>query len=240
MAKLVAITKIIKRYKIYWPALVLILLILCGVLFYLLNLDQYLTLEYLKIQKNNLKSNYYSHPLLVMLIYVVGYIFLALALFPAPNMLNVLGGAVFGLWPGIPLASLANTTGAIGTFYLSRYLLRGFVQKKFHDKLKRLNASIKKEGSFYLLSVRLVPVFPYVIVNLLTGVTPIQTSSFIWASFVGMLPATIAYVNAGTQLAQIKELSDVASANLLISLAILGLLPLLSKWILQLVRKKKS
>ena len=131
------------------------------------------------------------------------------------------------------MVSLGSTTGAAFCFLISRFLLKDFVQKKFHSKLKAINKGFKKEGAFYCFSLRLIPVFPFFMVNLLMGVTPISLRSFVTASFLGMLPGSLVYVNAGKQLAHIQSPAELFSPLIVLSFLLLAFLPWIMKWILK-------
>jgi len=140
---------------------------------------------------------------------------------------------MFGVSLGTVLVSVASTTGATLAFLASRYLMGRSIQTRFAVKLTTINEGVQKEGAFYLFSLRLIPVFPFFMVNLVMGLTPIPVRTFFWVSQLGMLPGTIVYVNAGTQLSQLQSLKGVLSPTLLLSFAAIGLLPVLSKKLLQ-------
>ena len=158
---------------------------------------------------------------------------------PGAAVMTLAGGAVFGLGWGLLLVSFASSIGATLAFLASRYLLRVAVQAKFGDRLQALDAGIEKEGGFYLFSLRLVPVFPFFVINLAMGLTPIRTWTFYWVSQLGMLAGTLAYVKAGTQLARIDSAAGILSPMLIASFAVLGILPLLAKKVVALIRARK-
>jgi len=158
---------------------------------------------------------------------------------PGAAILTLAGGALFGLLNGTILVSFASTIGALFAFLVSRYFLHDFVQNKFTDRLQTINKKIEKEGAFYLLFLRLVPVFPFFLINLVMALTPIRAWTFYWVSQLGMLPATIIYVNAGTQIAKISSIKDIASPSLLIALTLLGLLPLITKSIMSFINNQR-
>jgi pyruvate/2-oxoglutarate dehydrogenase complex dihydrolipoamide dehydrogenase (E3) component/uncharacterized membrane protein YdjX (TVP38/TMEM64 family) len=153
--------------------------------------------------------------------------------------MTLAGGALFGLALGTLIVSFASSIGATLAFLVSRYLLRDVVQARFGERLRPINEGVARDGAFYLFSLRLVPVFPFFLVNLLMGLTPIRTGIFYLVSQVGMLLGTIVYVNAGTQLAGIDSLSDVASPGLLASFVALGLLPWLGRWIMAGIKRRR-
>jgi pyruvate/2-oxoglutarate dehydrogenase complex dihydrolipoamide dehydrogenase (E3) component/uncharacterized membrane protein YdjX (TVP38/TMEM64 family) len=158
---------------------------------------------------------------------------------PGAAIMTLAGGALFGLALGTLIVSFASSIGATLAFLVSRYLLRDVVQAKFGERLRPINDGVARDGAFYLFSLRLVPVFPFFLVNLLMGLTPIRTATFYLVSQAGMLIGTIVYVNAGTQLAGIDSLSDVASPGLLASFAALGLLPWLGRWIMDAIKRRR-
>lgn len=151
--------------------------------------------------------------------------------------MTLAAGAIFGLLIGTIVVSFASTIGATCAFLISRGLLRNYFQNKFQNKLKAINEGIKKEGSFYLFALRLVPAFPFFLINIVMGLTPMPALTFFWVSQLGMLAGTVAYVNAGKEIAKIESLSGILSPGILIAFAILGLLPLLSKWFLRYWRR---
>jgi pyruvate/2-oxoglutarate dehydrogenase complex dihydrolipoamide dehydrogenase (E3) component/uncharacterized membrane protein YdjX (TVP38/TMEM64 family) len=194
-----------------------------------LGLGQYLTLEGLKARQGDIAALYAARPWQVIGGYFAAYVALTALSFPGAAIMTLAGGALFGLGLGTLIVSLASTIGATLAFLVSRHLLRDWVQGRFGARLAAINAGIEKDGAFYLFSLRLVPVFPFFVVNLLMGLTPIRTFTYFWVSQIGMLLGTIVYVNAGTQLAGISSVRDVASPGLLASFAALGLLPWLGK-----------
>jgi pyruvate/2-oxoglutarate dehydrogenase complex dihydrolipoamide dehydrogenase (E3) component/uncharacterized membrane protein YdjX (TVP38/TMEM64 family) len=158
---------------------------------------------------------------------------------PGAAILTIAGGTLFGIWEGAVLVSFASAVGATAALLLSRYVLRRGVQRRFGDKLKAINDGIDRDGAFYLLTLRLIPVFPFFLVNLLMGLTPIRIGTFYWVSQCGMLPATLVFVNAGTQLARIESLSGIASPALLLSFAALGIFPWIARAIVRLFRRRR-
>ncbi len=200
--------------------------------FYWFDLGQYLNLESLKTQQSLLTSYFDTHPLGFSLIYASIYVASAALSIPGATILTLASGAIFGFWWGLLLVSLSSSIGATLAFLGSRYLLRDTVQKKFKDKLEKVNAGIEKEGSFYLFTLRLVPLIPFFVINLVMGLTPMKTRTFFFVSQLGMLMGTIVYVNAGTQLANITSPRDILTPSLLFSFVLIGILPLISKWLL--------
>lgn len=205
---------------------VIVLLILA---FFALDLGRYFSLAYLNEQKAALLTYQEAHPWKSALLYLLIYISVTALSLPGAAIMTLAGGAVFGLAQGTLLVSFASTIGASLAFLVSRMLLRESVQKKLGDKLHAINQGIEREGAFYLFGLRLVPLFPFFVINLVMGLTPIRLITFFFVSQLGMLPGTLVYVNAGTQLAQIDSVSGIVSAPLLISFALLGLFPILAK-----------
>ena len=157
---------------------------------------------------------------------------------PGAALLTLLGGGLFGLFMGTIAVFFSSTMGATLAFWSARFLFKESVEKKFSSSLDRINSGIEKEGGLYLFSIRLMPVFPFFMVNLLMGLTNIKTLTYIWVSALGMFPGTIAYVNAGTQLSRLDSISGLLSPSLIGAFIILGLVPIVSKKIVQAVRKQ--
>ncbi|AOU97977.1 pyridine nucleotide-disulfide oxidoreductase [Acidihalobacter yilgarnensis] len=192
-------------------------------------LTQELTLSALKTQLSVFADYRNAHPLLISVFYFLVYVVSLSLSLPVAALLTLAAGALFGILWGTLLVSFASTIGATIAFLMARYALRDAVQKRFGYKLSVLNAGIEREGGYYLLSLRLVPLFPVWLVNLLTGLTPLRTSTFYWTSQVGMLPGTLVYVYTGTQLSRLGTTHDIFSAQLLLAFTLLGLLPLIAK-----------
>jgi len=209
--------------------IILILVAVFFVSFFAFDLGQYLNLEYLKSQKNMIEEYYRNNPLVTISIYFVAYVIMAALSLPGAVIMTLAGGAIFGLLTGTLLVSFASSIGATLAFLVSRTLLRDFIQSKFGDSLIPINEGVEKEGTFYLFTLRLVPIFPFFIVNLVMGLTTLKSSVFYWVSQLGMLAGTIVYVNAGTQLGKIESVSDILSPALIGSFVLLGLFPLLAK-----------
>lgn len=216
-----------------------ILFVLAIAAWFLFDLGQYLTLDSLKAQQQQLDAFYQAKPLVVIAAFFVGYVTLTALSVPGAAIMTVAAGALFGVVTGTVLVSFASSIGATLAFLASRYVLRDGVQARFGIRLKPVNEGIARDGAFYLFSLRLVPVFPFFAVNLLMGLTPIRTWTFYWVSQVGMLLGTVVYVNAGTQLAQIKGLGDIASPGLIGSFVALAALPWIARWIMGLVRARR-
>jgi uncharacterized membrane protein YdjX (TVP38/TMEM64 family) len=154
--------------------------------------------------------------------------------------MTLAGGALFGFFIGLAAVSFASTIGATLACFVSRYLLRGWVEEKFGDRLSAINSGIEKEGAFYLFMLRLIPVFPFFIINLLMGLTRIKLVTFYWVSQLGMLAGTAVYVNAGKEIGKIDSLSGILSPGLIISFVILGIFPLAVKKIVNVVQAHRA
>ena len=210
------------------------------VAFFVFDLQQYATLEYLKAQQQTIADYYEQNSLWVLAIFGTVYVLVTALSLPAAAALTLLGGALFGLPIGLLMVSLASTIGATLAFLMARFLFRDYVQRNYSKQLTKINAGFETEGAFYLFALRLVPAFPFFMVNIVTALMSIKTWTFYWVSQLGMLPGTAVYVYAGTQLAQIESLSDIASPSLLIAFALLGVFPLIAKKLIQFIRKGKQ
>jgi pyruvate/2-oxoglutarate dehydrogenase complex dihydrolipoamide dehydrogenase (E3) component/uncharacterized membrane protein YdjX (TVP38/TMEM64 family) len=220
--------------------LVLIALLIAAVLaYYSFDLGRYLSLDYFKSQQAAIETWRAAQPMKAALVYFLAYVVITSLSLPGAAVMTLAGGAVFGLLWGTVLVSFASTLGATLAFLVSRFLLRDWVQGQFGDRLRAINAGIAREGGFYLLALRLVPVFPFFVINLVMGLTTLPTRTFYWVSQVGMLLGTIVYVNAGTQLAKIESLSGILSPAILASFALLGIFPLIAKKITARLRTAK-
>jgi len=216
---------------------VIVLLVL---LFKVFGLDQYLTLSYLKEQQANFVQLYEANRVMVIGIYMLIYIVVTALSLPGAAVMTLAGGGMFGLVTGTIVVSFASSIGATFACIVARYLLRDWVQNKFGDKLTKINEGMEKEGGFYLFSLRLVPIFPFFVINLVMGLTSIRMGTYYWVSQLGMLPATIVFVNAGKELAKLESLSGILSPGLLISFALLGLLPIITKKLLNLYTGRRE
>ncbi|MEH0372674.1 TVP38/TMEM64 family protein [Vibrio mimicus] len=194
--------------------------------------SQYLTLEVAKAKQAELASYIDAHLLQAALIYFVVYVLLTAFSIPGATVVTLLGAALFGFWLSLLLASFASTIGATLAFLSSRFLLRDWVQSKFAEKLLTINQGVERDGAFYLFSLRLIPVFPFFLINLVMGLTPISTWRYYWVSQLGMLPGTAVYLNAGTQLAEISNLGEIISLPVLASFVLLGVFPIIVKWLM--------
>ncbi|WP_434762659.1 TVP38/TMEM64 family protein [Vibrio fortis] len=196
------------------------------------NFGQYLTLENAKAQQALLNDYIETNFVVAAAAYFILYVMITAFSIPGAAVVTLLGAALFGFWTSLLLVSFASTIGATLAFLSSRFLLRDWVQGKFGDKLSTINQGVEKDGAFYLFSLRLIPVFPFFLINLLMGLTPISVGRYYLTSQLGMLPGTAVYLNAGTQLAEIDSLSGIVSPSVLLSFALLGVFPIAAKWIM--------
>lgn len=208
-------------------------------LWFSLDLSQWLTLENAKAQQVTLNDYIIENATTASLVFFIGYVVMTALSLPGAAVASLLGAALFGFWWALVLVSFASSIGATLAFLVSRFMLRDWVQAKFGNKLDTINRGIEKDGSLYLLTLRLIPIFPFFLINLVMGLTSFKTRTFYWVSQLGMLPGTAVYVNAGTQLAQIDALGDVVSPSVLGSLALLGIFPLLAKWVMAWITRRK-
>ena len=220
--------------------LLLLLIAAAGIgMFFHFNLHQLLTLEGLKGSMDQFNQYKAQSPLLVIGGFFLLYVVVTALSLPGAAILTLAAGALFGLVEGLLVASFASTIGATLAFLVSRYLLRDTIKKRFPERLAAIDKGVDKEGAFYLFTLRLVPVFPFFLINLLMGLTAIKSWTFYWVSQIGMLAGTFVFVNAGTQLAQIERLSGILSLDLILSFALLGVFPLIAKAILNVFKKRR-
>jgi len=207
--------------------------------FFALDLGRFFSLEFFRSQQAAITGFHAAHPWQTAAAFFALYVAVTGLSLPGAAIMTLVAGAIFGLLWGTVIVSFASTIGATLAFLASRFLFRDGIQRKFGDKLRAIDAGMEKEGAFYLFTLRLVPVFPFFVINLVMGLTPMKARTFYWVSQVGMLLGTIAYVNAGTQIGRIESLKGILSPSLLLSFAALGVLPLVAKKIVDLLRARK-
>jgi pyruvate/2-oxoglutarate dehydrogenase complex dihydrolipoamide dehydrogenase (E3) component/uncharacterized membrane protein YdjX (TVP38/TMEM64 family) len=207
--------------------------------YFVLDLGQYLTLEGVKALAADTAAFQRDNPLAVIAGFFLAYVVVTAASFPGAAIMTLAAGALFGVVGGTVLVSFASTIGATLAFLSSRYVLRDSIEARFGERLKAINAGLERDGAFYLFSLRMIPVFPFFMVNLVMGLTRIRTLTYALVSQAGMLLGTIVYVNAGTQLARIDSLSGIASPAVLGSFVLLGIVPWIAKGIIGLIRRRK-
>jgi pyruvate/2-oxoglutarate dehydrogenase complex dihydrolipoamide dehydrogenase (E3) component/uncharacterized membrane protein YdjX (TVP38/TMEM64 family) len=207
--------------------------------FFIFDLGRYFNLEYFKSQQEAITTYYRANPFLTAGIFFAIYVVVTALSFPGAAVMTLVAGAIFGLLWGTTIVSFASTIGATLAFLASRFLLRDGIQKKFGDKLKAINDGVAKEGGFYLFTMRLVPAFPFFVINLVMGLTTIKTWTFFWVSQLGMLAGTLVFVNAGTELAKITSLKGILSPGLIGAFVLLGIFPIIAKKIIDTFKARK-
>jgi len=217
-----------------WALLAGIIVLIAA--FFIFDLQSYLTLETLKAQQASIEAYRSNHPVSAIVIYALIYIAVTGLSLPGATILTLAGGAVFGLLWGTLIVSFASTIGATLAFLAARFLFRDAVKARFGDRLETINKGIDKDGALYLFTLRLVPAFPFFVINLIMGLTNLNTKTFYWVSQIGMLAGTVVYVNAGTQLAKLESLSDILSPGLIGSFVLLGIFPLLANKIVETIK----
>jgi len=221
---------------------ILIAAVIAGIIaaFKFFNLGDYFTLSYIKASQQRFEILYNVHQFLVIAGYMLMYILVTSLSLPGAAVMTLAGGALFGLLTGTIIVSFASTIGATLACFVCRFILRDWVQGKFGDKLKTVNEGVEREGAFYLFTLRLIPVFPFWLINLVMGLTKMSLKNFYLVSQIGMLPGTIVYVNAGKELARIDSISGILSPGLILSFVLLGLFPIITKKLLSLYKTKRS
>ena len=220
--------------KLLLATLITIVLIL--LLFF--DVHHYLTLEYLKSSKDKLNAYYQANPLFVLGTYFFIYLASTALSLPGAAVLSMAGGALFGLIAGTLVVSFASTIGATLAMLIARVLLRDWVKNRFTSQMATINVGMLKEGTFYLFTLRLLPAVPFFAINLVMGLTSIRILTFFWVSQLGMLPATLVYVNAGSELEKIQTIDQILSPSLIISFLLLAIFPLMVKKILTAIQAK--
>lgn len=215
-----------------WAVAGAVVLAIAG--FYALDLHRYLSWVYLKGNVETLKGQVRQHLVLATVLFFLIYATVTALSLPVAAPLSLIAGALFERrWLGTTVVLLAATLGATLAFLTSRYLFRDLVQRRFGARLEPINRGVERDGAYYLFTLRLVPAFPFFLINLAMGLTRMRTWTFFWVSLVGMLPGTFLYVNAGTELSGIQEPKDALSPSVIASLALLGIAPLLLRKALQ-------
>ena len=224
-----------KQYRVVILGVVLVAI----VAFFAWGFDDYLTLESIKSLQGRFDQWFSDSPWLVAGGFFLVYVLIAALSLPGATLLTLLGGALFGLGWGFLIISFASTIGATLAFLVSRTLFRELIERRFARQIETINRGIERDGALYLFSLRLVPIFPFFVVNLVMGLTRLRTSVFYVASQIGMIPGTLVYVNAGQQLGELQSLGGVVSPSLLLSFALLGVFPLIARWIVDALQRRK-
>ncbi|MEN8198476.1 MAG: TVP38/TMEM64 family protein [Thermodesulfobacteriota bacterium] len=209
-------------------------------IFFGFELQQYLTLDYLKESQARFADLYQARPVMVIGSYMAIYILVTALSLPGAVILTLAGGALFGLVTALVVVSFASSIGATLACFVARFVLRDWVQNKFGDKLTTINEGIAREGAFYLFTLRLIPVFPFFVINLVMGLTKMPLFTFYWVSQLGMLAGTAVFVNAGKELGKIDSLSGILSPGLIGSFVLLGLFPLAVKKLVTFIQGRKN
>ena len=205
------------------------LLVVLVAAFYGFGLDHYFSLEFLHGQLLTLLDYRAAHPALALGLYCGIYVAVTALSLPGAAVMSLAGGAVFGWWTGVLVVSFASSIGATLAMLMARYVLRDWVASRFAERLRGIDAGVARDGAFHLFALRLVPLFPFFLVNLALGLTRMPARTFYWVSQLGMLPGTVVYLNLGTRLAEIDSLGGLVSPPLLGALALLGIFPLLAR-----------
>lgn len=219
--------------------IIVVLVAAAGVAYFYFDLSRFLSLEYLQQQLGAIHEFYAGHTLVTISLFFLIYILVTALSIPGAAVMTIAAGAIFGLGAGIVIVSFASAIGATLAFTVARYLFRDAVQKRFAQQLNTINRGVEKDGAFYLFTLRLVPVFPFFLINLVMALTPLKTRTFYWVSQVGMLAGTAVYVNAGTQVAQLRSTGDILSPDLIGAFVLLGLLPWIGRAILAPIQRAK-
>ena len=201
------------------------------------DLDQFLSFENIKKSQNSLQSVINENYLFYYVIFFIVYIVITTFALPFAAIKTIIAGALFGLIPGVLLTSFASSIGSTLCFLMSRFVLRNYVENKYRKYVEKVNSGIIKDGMFYLFFLRLSPIFPFFIINLIFGLTKMKAITFYIISQIGMLIGTIVFVNAGVQLAKINSISDILSFEIIIAFMLIGLMPLIIKKIIQRFKK---
>jgi uncharacterized membrane protein YdjX (TVP38/TMEM64 family) len=220
-----------------------VLLVLIAVVigaWFVFDLGRYFTFYYIQSQQAAWEQSLHDHPLLVAAVFFAVYVLVTALSLPGAAVMTLAAGALFGVVYGTLMVSFASTIGATLAFLIARYIGRDWVQKRFAEQLKAINKGVQEEGGFYLFSLRLIPAFPFFLINIVMALTPIKVWSFYWISQLGMLAGTVVYVNAGTQLGQLESMKGILSLDLILSFVALGLLPLVAKKIINAIRARRT
>ncbi|MEO6743841.1 MAG: VTT domain-containing protein, partial [Caldimonas sp.] len=219
--------------------IVIVLLVAAVAAFFAFDLGRFLSLDALRAQQATLATLYAERPLVLIGAYFLVYVAVTALSLPGATILTLAGGAVFGLWVGTLVTSFASSIGATLAFLASRYLFRDAVKKRFGARLEAIDAGLAKDGAYYLFTLRLVPLVPFFVINLLMGLTRMKVLTFYLVSQIGMLAGTLVYVNAGTELARLDSLRGILSPGLVGSLVLLGVFPLVARKVLALFAARK-
>lgn len=217
--------------------LALVILLLFGLFFYF-DLGRFLSFDFIKSSQVEFNNFYEYNPIITISIFFLIYVVAIALSFPGAAILTLLAGALFGLVVGTIVVSIASTLGALLATVASRYLFRDYFEKRFPKQLKRVNEGVEREGAFYLFTLRMIPIFPFFLINILMGLTKMRLWTYTWVSQIGMLAGTIVYVNAGTQLGALESFAGILSPMLIFSFVLLGVFPYIAKFIVSRLKTK--
>jgi pyruvate/2-oxoglutarate dehydrogenase complex dihydrolipoamide dehydrogenase (E3) component/uncharacterized membrane protein YdjX (TVP38/TMEM64 family) len=218
---------------------ILLALAAAAIVFFVFDLGRFFSLAFIKESQQSFSALYNERPVFITAMFFVIYVAITALSLPGAAIMTLAAGASFGLVWGTVVVSFASTLGATLAMLISRYVLRDSIEKRFGEKLADLNKGMEKEGAFYLFTLRLIPLIPFFMLNVLMGLTKMKTLTFFWVSQLGMLAGTVAYVNAGTEIAKIDSLRSILSPGLIGSFVLLGLFPLLMKKVIDFFKKRK-
>ena len=220
----------------------ILVLVLIGAIaaYFVFDLGQILSLENFKASQADIVAAKDANPVLYMSGFFILYVAVTGLSIPGAAIMSLVAGALFGVVVGTVIVSFASTIGATLAFLSARFVLRDWVQGKFGERLRAIDDGLEKDGAFYLFTLRLIPVFPFFVINLLMGLTRIKTRTFFWVSQLGMLPATVVFVNAGTQISRIDSTAGLLSPTLIASFVALALFPWVAKGIVALVKRSRG
>lgn len=221
-----------------WRLLLAVIIIGVVAAFYALGLERYLSLDYLRNSESSLMHMYEMQPFLWAFAYFAIYVAVTGLSLPLASVITLLAGPVFGLFWGSVIVTFAAAIGATISFLVARFLLRDWIQSHFEHQLAKINQGIERDGIFYLFLLRLIPAFPFFVINLVMGLTPMHTRTYFLVSLVGMIPGNVLYVNAGVQLGKIHSLHGLLSPGLIASFVALGVFPLIVKKAVDFWRKR--
>jgi dihydrolipoamide dehydrogenase len=219
--------------------LILLAIVILVACIFIFDLHQYLDFSYIKSKQQSIADYYQAHALQTILMFFLIYVLSTSFSIPGAIILSLLAGAIFGLTLGSLIVLVAATIGATIAFWLARYLLGNGIQERYADKLKTINAGVEKDGAFYLLTLRLIPIFPYFIINVLMGLTPIRTITYVVTSFFGMLAGTVVFVNVGTQLASLESVSGILTPKIWGAFILLAIFPWVAKFIINTIKHQR-
>lgn len=218
--------------------LLVVLLLVLILLFYTQGGADYLSFSYLKLRLEELNYLYSVSPLKVMVFFTALYLLLTTLSIPGSLVLTILSGAIFGNVIGVLLVTTVGTVGACLSFLMSRYLFKDYLNRKFHRKFLLINSHLQDEGWIYLFALRFIPASPFVVINLVMGLTSVRLRTFLWTTYLGMLPGNMIYVYAGKRIEEINSPGEIMTPSFLVCLSVLGILPLIAKKCVQWRRKK--